>query len=62
MLSRLCIVISLAMGLAAAALVFSPTVRSSEPAGLSPAASNGLRLLEEMQTVITELAEAAIGR
>ena len=59
MRSRLCIVISLAMGLAAAALVFSPTVRSSEPAGLSPAASNGLRLLEEMQTVITELAEAA---
>ena len=59
MRSRLCIVISLAMGLAAAALVFSPTVRSSEPAGLSPTASNGLRLLEEMQTVITELAEAA---
>ena len=32
---------------------------SAEPAGLPPNASNGLRLLEEMQTVITELAEAA---
>src|SRR5690242_4532382 len=32
---------------------------SAEPAGLPPAASNGLRLLEEMQAVITELAEAA---
>lgn len=34
-------------------------VDGAEPAALPPNASNGLRLLEEMQTVITELAEAA---
>ena len=34
-------------------------VDGAEPAGLPPNTSNGLRLLEEMQTVITELAEAA---
>jgi serine protease Do len=32
---------------------------NAEPAALPPGTSNGLRLLEEMQTVITELAEAA---
>jgi serine protease Do len=34
-------------------------VDGAEPAGLPSNAPNGLRLLEEMQTVITELAEAA---
>ena len=36
-----------------------PAVDGAEPTGLPPNTSNGLRLLEEMQTVITELAEAA---
>lgn len=43
----------------AAVVPVVPVARGAEPAGLPPNTSNGLRLLEEMQTVITELAEAA---
>ena len=43
----------------AAAPPVRPAVDGAEPAALPPNTSNGLRLLEEMQTVITELAEAA---
>src|SRR5512138_2786659 len=56
MRSRLAVVVSLVMGMATA----TPSVaQGADPAGLPANASNGLRLLEEMQTVITELAEAA---
>src|SRR6476660_411238 len=58
MRSRLCMVVLLVVGMATVVLVV-PVARGAEPAGLPPNASNGLRLLEEMQTVITELAEAA---
>ena len=40
-------------------LGYAPYSSAADPATLPPGASNGLRLLEEMQTVITELAEAA---
>ena len=43
----------------AAVVPVVPVARGAEPVGLPPNTSNGLRLLEEMQTVITELAEAA---
>jgi len=52
----LCIAAFLLLGIA----VGVPAVAlGAEAAGLPPSTSNGLRLLEEMQTVITELAEAA---
>ena len=54
-MSRLCMVVWLVVGMAAAV----PMARGAEQAGLPPNTSNGLRLLEEMQTVFTELAEAA---
>src|SRR5689334_23855320 len=58
MRSRRCIVVWLVVAMAAAVPVV-PVARGAESAGLPPNTSNGLRLLEEMQTVITELAEAA---
>ena len=57
MRSRLAISVLLVLGMTATANV--RTAEGAEPAGLPSNASNGLRLLEEMQTVITELAEAA---
>ena len=39
-------------------LGYAPYSSAADPVTLPPGASNGLRLLEEMQTVITELAEA----
>src|SRR5262245_6676136 len=52
------IILSLVVGLALNVADLLPTAHGAEPAGLSPNTSNGLRLLEEMQNVITELAEA----
>src|SRR5574339_1006176 len=54
---RLFTILLFVLGMAATAV--APVAESAEPAGLPANASNGLRLLEEMQTVITELAEAA---
>ena len=59
MRSRVCIIAPLLLGMAVAAPAFPLAAQGAEPAGLSPNASDGLRLLEEMQSVITELAEAA---
>src|SRR6188768_824985 len=58
MRSRRHIVVWFVVAMAAVVPVV-PVARGAEPAGLPPNTSNGLRLLEEMQTVITELAEAA---
>jgi len=53
------IFLSLVMILAVVAPASFSAADGAEPAGLPPNTSNGLRLLEEMQTVITELAETA---
>src|SRR5215467_8320623 len=58
MRSSLVIITVLALRMAAAP-AWADATENAEPAGLPPNTSNGLRLLEEMQTVITELAEAA---
>jgi len=59
MRSPLCIFLSLVVILAVVAPASFSAADGAEPAGLPPNTSNGLRLLEEMQTVITELAETA---